>query len=241
MTRATCGVNWFFWKTKQTLNIFLTLEKKFQKLGKNLHQGFCVSTKFSIEILNEPGMHFTCPPEHFEENISAETKTFEPLGNEQEKAGFLAKQFWQSCQNGIPCVQRNTLRQKVFSKKNIILTLFAEFEWRNSRFWQNFSTKVSKLKSKLPVDFFEKCFLGRRCSFKSSCCFSEEKLTFKKTPVFSGRVSRCPVEQSERQFSRRNGTFLIDALWMRIFRVSGKTNLTEFPKLQSMWSEKFLE
>ena len=37
--------------------------------------------------------HFTCPAEQFEEEFSAETKTFRTLGNEQGKTDFLAKHF----------------------------------------------------------------------------------------------------------------------------------------------------
>ena len=120
VTRATCGVNWFFSRKSSFECFYWQLAEKLQNLGKNLHQGFCVSTTFSKEKLNEPGRHSTCPAEHFEEKILAETKTFRPLGNEREKAGFLAKQFWQCCHFGIPCVHRNTLGQKIsFSKKNL--------------------------------------------------------------------------------------------------------------------------
>ena len=55
--------------------------------------------------------------EHFGEVILAETKTFWLLGKEREVAGFLAKQFWRSCQHRIPYVQRKSLRQTGFFPK----------------------------------------------------------------------------------------------------------------------------
>ena len=104
-----------------------------------------------------------------------------------------------------------------FAKKYIISNLFADFEWRNSRLWQNFSTKVSKLKSTWPVEIFEKKLFGGGYNFVSSYGFSEENLTGKNNRVLSGMHSRCPAEFSEGHFSGRNKIFQTFGLWARIF------------------------
>ena len=143
-----------------------------------------------------------------------ETKLFKLLGSERECFWFLMKQKRQKCQNCMPCVQKNTLNQKVFlRKKNNISTLFADFEWKNSRLWPNFSTKVSKLIFMCPVGLFEKSFLGRSCNFIPSYVFSEEKLIFK-CPGLSRRLFRCPAEHSGRQFSRsKNYLYFLGSEW----------------------------
>ena len=88
---------------------------------------------------------------------------------------------------------------------------------------------------------FWKSFFGGRYNFVSFYGFSEENLTGKKNRVLSGMHSRCPAELSEGIFSRRNKIFQTFGLWARIFGVTDKTHLTELPKLQSMWSEEFLD
>ena len=105
------------------------------------------------------------------------------------------------------CSEKHFESKGFSAKKNNISTLFADFEWKNSRLWPNFSTKVSKLISMCPVGLFEKSFLGRSCNFKSTYVFSEEKLNFK-CPGLSRRLFRCPAEHSGRQFSRRSKNFL---------------------------------
>ena len=107
-------------------------------------------------------------------------------------------------------VSRETFWDKRFvCKKNNISALFAVSEWRNSssRLWQNFSTKVSKLKSTWPVERFEKKLFGGRYSFVSSYAFSEEKLTGKNNRFLSGMHSRGPAELYEGICSRRNKIF----------------------------------
>ena len=79
--------------------------------------------------------HSTCPAGHFEEKVLAETKTFRPLGNEQEEAGFLVKQFWQSCQLRIACIQRNTFGQKVFIRKEHVFHSLFCFWVKNFQFF----------------------------------------------------------------------------------------------------------
>ena len=137
-----------------------------------------------------------------------ETNRFKYLGSERECFGFQVKQKRQICQNCMPCVVRNTLRQKFLSrKKNLILTLFVDLEWRNSSFWRNFSTRVSKLKCKWPVKLFGKGFFGRRYIFIPSYGSSEEKLACRKTPVLSGMHSRYPAEHSEGQIFEKKQQF----------------------------------
>ena len=65
-----------------------------------------------------------------------------------------------------------------------------------------------------PVEIFEKSFFGKSCNFISSYVFFEEKLIFK-TPGLSGRLSRCPAENSGRQFSRgkKNYLFFLGSEW----------------------------
>ena len=181
--------------------------------------------------------------QHFQEKLLAETKTFRPLGNKQEEYGFMAKVF-SGVFNTALHVSRETFWDKRFvCQKNIISALFAVSEWRNSssRLWQNFSTKVSKLKSTWPVERFEKNLFGGRYSFVSSYAFSEEKLTGKNNRFLSGMHSRGPAELYEGHFSRRNKNFQTFGLWARIFGETDKTHLTELPKSQSMWSEELLD
>ena len=94
-------------------------EKRFSGRGYNFIsiQGFCLEILTCKKTPGSSNRHSACPTKHFEEKIFAKIETFRPLGNEQEKDGFLAKQFWQCCQLRIPCVQRNTLGQNIFFRK----------------------------------------------------------------------------------------------------------------------------
>ena len=90
-------------------------------------------------------------------------------------------------------------------------------------------------------NILKKTSFGWRCNFKFFHRFSGETLIRKKTPVSSGRHSRCPGELSELHFSRRTKGFQTFGLWARMFRVSGETKTSEMSKLHAICWEKHFE
>ena len=92
-------------------------------------------------------------------------QTLLPFGQKGKSCGFLRKQFYQICQNSSSCFEKNILRQRVFFRKKINLTLFADFEWRNSGRWQTFSTRVWKQNYNWPEEHFEKNLLRMKMQF----------------------------------------------------------------------------
>ena len=123
------------------------------------------------------------------------------------------------------CAGKHFKNNDFFSEKNIIVTLFSDFEVKNSLFaaqifakdvknWNLGDGKNSMKKDSLEEDTFF-TFHG----------FSEENLICKETLRLSGRHSTCPADHSEGQFSGRNKSFSASELWARILWVPGETKL----------------
>ena len=153
-----------------------------------------------------------------------------------ESFGFLSKQKWQSCQNCIPCIQRNTSRKKdFFFEKNKILVLFPDFERKISGNCAQFSAlgvKAVLYASKYHTEKVpeEDLFLFFGSLEKISICT-------KKLQVCQKNFFTSPGEQP----SGENKTFLPPGLWSKKERLSGETWVADLPKTHSMWSEKPFE
>ena len=140
------------------------LEKKFQNHGKDLHQACQIRNlrnhKFFKRKVERTKNAFYVSRGTFRGKNMAETKTFWPLGKEQEKAGFKAKTFI-GVVNTAFRVSRETLWDKrfFFEKKTKTWHCLLVLKEEISDFWQKFSTRVTKPELSWPEEHFEKVFL----------------------------------------------------------------------------------
>ena len=105
------------------------------------------------------GMLFGCPGEFSEWHFSRRNKTFQTLGLWARMFRFSGEtRTAKMSKLHAICSEKHFETKGFFSKRNIILTLFVDFDWTNSKFWQNFPTRVSKLKTTWPPELFEKPF-----------------------------------------------------------------------------------
>ena len=128
-----------FFRKKHNFGFFSDIELRFQFFGKSYRQ----------------------KRQHFQEKYLAESKAFRPLGNEQEKAGFVAKNFSWVFNTAFHVSRESLWDKKFFSEKIINWTVFADFEERISEFLGKVFDRVSKLESSWREEHFGKSISGR--------------------------------------------------------------------------------
>ena len=134
-------------------------------------------------------------------------------------------------------VSRETLWEKwTFPRKNYDFESIFWLWVKNFLFWPKTSPGMSKLKSTCP-----KTVLKKRPEKNQFYIFLRnlwrifwvaQKLGFCQQGLF-----RLQLNISRKHFLKETKFFLTFRLWTRIFRVSGKTKLTDLPKLHSMCPE----
>ena len=180
--------------------------------------------------------HFTWPIECFEEEFLGETKNFWVLWNERKFSVFWRNRFSRVVKTAFR-VSRETLWEKcTYSRKKYD---FESVFWhwvKNFLFWPKTSPGVSKLKCTCPKTVLNKS--PEKNQFHLSLRNLLRKFWIAQKLWFCQEgLLRLQRNISRKYFLEETIFFLTFWLWTRIFRVSGKTKLTDLPKLHSMCPE----
>ena len=182
------------------------------------------------------GRHFTWPVECFEEECLGETKNSWVLWNEQKISVFWRNSFSRVVKTAFR-VSRETLWEKcTFSRKKYD---FESIFWhwvKNFLFRPKTSPGVSKLKCTCPNTILNK-FPEKNHFHLSLRNLLRKFWIAQKLGFCQEGLLRLQRNISRKHFLEKTKRFLTFRLWTRIFRVSGKTKLTDLPKLHSMCPE----
>ena len=198
-----------FWEKPKNLE-FCEMTEKFQFFGET-----------ALAELSK--LHSVCPEKHFEKNVLFREKnmTLNPFSDIGWKTMTLGGTLW----------EKWTFSRKKYDLESIF------WHWKkNFLFWPKTSPGVSKLKCMRPKTVLDN--FPEKNEFHLSLRNLLRKFWIAQKLGFCQEGNlRLQRNISGKHFLKETKLSLTFGLWTRIFRVSGKTKLTDLPKLHSMCPE----
>ena len=198
-----------FWEKPKILE-FCEMTEKFQFFGET-----------ALAELSK--LHSVCPEKHFEKNVLFREKNM--------TLNLFSDIGWKTMTLGGTLWEKWTFSRKKYDLESIF------WHWKkNFLFWPKTSPGVSKLKCMRPKTVLDN--FPEKNEFHLSLRNLLRKFWIAQKLGFCQEGNlRLQRNISGKHFLKETKLSLTFGLWTRIFRVSGKTKLTELPKLHSMCQE----